>query len=79
MDGEFRMRRWAIAALVVVAAIAIGATAYQAGVSHGIAMQPPAAIAPGAAGGAQAVPPAPYPYTRIAITVRGDLASSVRC
>jgi hypothetical protein len=62
MDGEFRMRRWAIAALVVVAAIAIGATAYQAGVSQGIAMQPPAATAPGAAGGAQAVPPAPYPY-----------------
>jgi len=63
MDSEFRMRRWAIVALAVVAAIAIGATAYQAGVSHGIAMQPPAASAPGVPGSAQAVPPpAPYPY-----------------
>ena len=63
MDSDFRMRRWAIVALAVVAAIAIGATAYQAGVSHGIAMQPPAASAPGVPGSAQAVPPpAPYPY-----------------
>jgi hypothetical protein len=61
MDSESRMRRWAIVALAVVAAIAIGATAYQAGVSHGIAMQPPVASAPGA-GGTQAVPPPPYPY-----------------
>ena len=62
MDGEFRGRRWAIAVLAIVAAIAIGGTAYQAGVSHGIALQPPAATAPGAAGGAQAVPVPPYPY-----------------
>jgi hypothetical protein len=63
MDSESRMRRWAIVVLAVVAAIAIGATAYQAGVSRGIALQPPAATAPGAPGGAQAVPPpAPYPY-----------------
>ena len=62
MDGEFRGRRWGIAVLAIVAAIAIGGTAYQAGVSHGIALQPPAATAPGAAGGAQAVPVPPYPY-----------------
>ena len=62
MDGEFRGRRWAIVALSIVAAIAIGATAYQAGVSHGIAMQAPVASAPNAQGGAQAVPPPPYPY-----------------
>ena len=62
MDGESRGRRWAIGALAIVAAIAIGATAYQAGVSQGVAMQAPTAAAPGAAGGAQGVPPAPYPY-----------------
>jgi len=62
MDRESRMRRWGIVALAIVAAIAIGATAYQAGVSHGIAMQPPVASAPAAPGGAQAVPPPPYPY-----------------
>ena len=63
MDSESRMRRGAIVAVAVVAAVAIGATAYQAGVSQGIAMQPPAAIAQGAPGGAQAVPPpATYPY-----------------
>jgi len=62
MDRESRMRRWGIVALAVVAAIAIGATAYQAGVSHGIAMQPPVASTPAAPGGAQAVPPPPYPY-----------------
>jgi hypothetical protein len=61
MDGEFRGRRWGIAALAIVAAVAIGATAYQAGVSHGLALQPPPVSAPGAPG-AQAVPPAPYPY-----------------
>jgi hypothetical protein len=62
MDSESRMRRWGIVALAVVAAIVIGATAYQAGVSHGIALQPPVASAPAAPGGAQAVPPPPYPY-----------------
>ena len=63
MDSESRTRRWAVVAFAVVAAVAIGATAYQAGVSHGIAMQPPVASAPGAPGGGQAVPPpAPYPY-----------------
>jgi hypothetical protein len=60
MDREFPMRRWVVAAVAIVAAIAIGSTAYQAGVSHGIAMQ--AAAAPGAADGAQAVQPPPYPY-----------------
>jgi len=61
MDGEYRGRRWAVVVLAVVAAVAIGATAYQAGVSHGLALQPPPVVAPGGAG-AQAVPPTPYPY-----------------
>jgi hypothetical protein len=60
------MRRWAIVAVAIVAAIAIGATAYQVGVSHGIALQPLPTSAPGASGApgaAQVVsPPAPYPY-----------------
>lgn len=61
MDGEFPTRRWAAIALAVVVAVAIGATAYQAGVSHGVAMQQQTATAPAAPGGAQPVPP-PYPY-----------------
>ena len=62
MDRESRMRRGAIGALAGVAAIAIGAIAYQAGVSQGIAMRPPVASTPGAPGGTQVVPPTPYPY-----------------
>jgi len=63
MEQESRMRRWAVVALAVVAAIAIGTIAFQAGVSQGIALQPPAAAAPAAPGGAQAVPvQPPYPY-----------------
>ncbi len=61
MEDQSRMRRWAMAALAVVAAIAIGTVAYQAGVSQGIALQPPPAAASATAGGTQAVPP-PYPY-----------------
>jgi hypothetical protein len=61
MDSEFPMRRWAVVALALVAAVAIGTVAYQAGVSQGIALQPPAATAPVAPGAAQATPP-PYPY-----------------
>src|SRR5205823_13563537 len=46
----------------LVAAAAIGTMAYQAGVSQGIALQPPAATAPVAPGGAAQATPAPYPY-----------------
>ena len=64
MEQESRMRRWAVVALAVVAAIAIGTIAFQAGGSQGIALQPPAAAAPAAPGGAQAVPvQPPYPYS----------------
>jgi len=64
MDSEFPMRRWAVVALALVAAVAVGTFAYQAGVSQGIALQPPPVVAaPAAPGGAQVTPaPAPYPY-----------------
>ena len=63
MNGESVMRRWAVVALALVAAVAIGTIAYQAGVSRGIALQPPPAVtAPAAPGGAQVAPPPPYPY-----------------
>src|SRR5258705_1605589 len=63
MEGDSGMRRWAIVALALVAAVAIGTIAYQAGVSRGIALQPPPAVAaPAAPGGVQAAPPPPYPY-----------------
>ena len=61
MDGEFGMKRWAVVAIALIAAVAIGTIAYQVGVSQGIALQPPVAAAPPVPGGAQAVP-APYPY-----------------
>ena len=61
MESEFGMRRWVVVALALIAAVVIGATAYQAGVSQGIALQPPVASAPAAPGGAQAAP-VPYPY-----------------
>lgn len=63
MERESVIRRWAIVALALVAAAAIGTVAYQAGVSRGIALQPPPAVtAPAAPGGAEAAPPPPYPY-----------------
>jgi hypothetical protein len=64
MDREFGMRRWAVVVLGLLAAVAIGATAYQAGVERGLAVQPPAASAPSAPGapGVAQVPPPPYPY-----------------
>src|SRR5512147_2911386 len=67
MEAEFGIRRWALVALAIVTAIVIGSVAYQAGVSRGIAIQPPPAVAaPAAPGGdAQAAPAqAPYPYYR---------------
>jgi hypothetical protein len=60
MDSDFGMRRWAVVALAIVAAVVIGGVAYQAGVSQGLALQPPPAVAaPAAPDGAQAAP-APY-------------------
>jgi hypothetical protein len=61
MNGDFGMRRWAVVVLAILAAVAIGTAAYQAGVSRGIALQPPVAAAPPAAGAPAVVPP-PYPY-----------------
>ena len=65
MERESVIRRWAIVALALLAAVAIGTISYQAGVSRGIELQPPPAVtAPAAPGGAQAapLPPPPYPY-----------------
>ena len=64
MEREAGARRWAVLAMAIIVAVAIGAIAYQAGVSQGIALQPPPAVAAqggGAANGAQATQ-APYPY-----------------
>jgi len=61
MHNEFGMRRWALVLVAVLAAVAIGTVTYQAGVSHGLALQPPVAVAPPAAG-APPVAPGPYPY-----------------
>jgi len=55
------MRRWAVVVLAVAAAAILVTIVYQAGVSHGMALQPPVAVAPAAPGAAQAAPP-PYPY-----------------
>jgi hypothetical protein len=58
------MGRWAVLVLALLAAVAIGVFAYQAGVAHGIDLQPPAAsasAAPGTPGAAPAVPPPYYP------------------
>jgi len=62
MRGESGMRRWAIVALAIVAAVAIGTIAYQEGVSRGLALQPPPAVTAPAAPGAAQAPPPPYPY-----------------
>jgi hypothetical protein len=61
MHGDSGKRRWAIALLVLLAAAAIGAVAYQVGVSHGLALRPPVVAAPPAAGGPAAIP-GPYVY-----------------
>ena len=61
MEGEFGAKRWALMAAALVAAVAIGVIAYQAGISQGIALQSPVVTAPAVPGGAQAAP-APYPY-----------------
>jgi len=62
MESDFGMRRWVMVALVLIAAVAIGSIAYQAGVERGIASHPPAAAAPGTTPDGQAAAPAPYPY-----------------
>ena len=66
MNGDFPRKSWiaAVVALMVVTGAAVGFTSYQAGVSRGLALQPPPAVAaPPAAGAAQAAPPA-YFYPR---------------
>ena len=40
MEGDFRMRRVAVVVFALLAAVAIGAIAYQAGVAHGVGLQP---------------------------------------
>jgi hypothetical protein len=62
MESEFQFRKWAVVVLGVAAAAILVTIVYQAGVSHGIALQPPAAVAPAAPGAAQAAPPPGYPY-----------------
>jgi hypothetical protein len=61
MHDDFGMKRWALVLFAILAAVAIGTVTYQAGVSRGLALQPPVAVAPPAAG-APPVAPAPYPY-----------------
>ena len=61
MHNGFGMRRWAAVLFAVLASVAIGTVTYQAGVSHGLALQPPVVAAPPAAG-APPVAPGPYPY-----------------
>ena len=61
MHNGFGMRRWGVVLLAVLAAVAIGTVMYQAGVSHGLALQPPVVAAPPVAG-APPVAPGPYPY-----------------
>jgi len=62
MESEFGMRRWAVVVFALLAAVAIGAIAYQAGVAHGIAVQPPPAVAAPGTPGAPAVPAPYYAY-----------------
>ena len=62
MEREFGTRRWVVALLALLAAVVIGGIAYQAGVAHGIALQPPPAIAAPGAPGAPAVPAPYYAY-----------------
>ena len=62
MESQFGMRRWAAVVFALLAAVAIGGIAYQAGVAHGVALQPPPAIAAPGAPGAPAVPPPYYAY-----------------
>lgn len=62
MEEEFGMRRWAIVAFALLAAVAIGVVAYQAGVSEGVSLQPPPVVTAPAAPGGQATPPVAYDY-----------------
>jgi hypothetical protein len=65
MHDDFGPRRWAVGLFAILAAVAIGTVAYQAGVSRGVALQPPVALtAPPVAGAPPAVQGAypPYPY-----------------
>jgi hypothetical protein len=61
MHDHFGPRRWAVALFAILAAVAIGTVTYRAGVSRGLALQPPVAFAPPAAGAPPAAQGA-YPY-----------------
>ncbi len=66
MNGDFPRKSWiaAIVGLMVVVGLAVGFTSYQAGVSRGLALQPPSAVAAPPNGGAPQATPAPYVYPR---------------
>ena len=66
MNGDFPRRPWmaAIVGLMVLVALAVGFTSYQAGVSRGLALQPPPAVAAAPNGAAPQAAPAPYFYPR---------------
>ena len=46
MNGDFPRRPWiaAIVGLMLLVGLAVGFTSYQAGVSRGLALQPPPAV-----------------------------------
>src|SRR5262245_28020097 len=57
-----RTSGWAVAVVGLLVMLAVGYGAYNLGVSHGIAINPPAAVAAPPAPGAPAVVPYPYYY-----------------
>jgi len=66
MNGDFPRKPWiaALVGLMVLVALAVGFTSYQAGVSRGLALQPPPAVAAAPNGAAPQAAPAPYYYPR---------------
>ena len=66
MNGDFPRRPWiaAIVGLMLLVGLAVGFTSYQAGVSRGLALQPPPAVAVAPNGAAPQAAPAPYFYPR---------------
>jgi len=66
MSDDFPRRPWiaAIVGLMLLVGLAAGFTSYQAGVSRGLALQPPPAVAAAPNGAAPQAAPAPYFYPR---------------
>src|SRR4051812_15042235 len=66
MNGDFPRKSWlaAVAGAIVIVGLAVGFTSYQAGVSRGLALQPPPVAAPAPNGAAPQVAPAPNYYPR---------------